>query len=389
MHVINAGTQPAIRIELIFRAGKWYEQQNGAAFLTAKLLTEGTKDRSASQIAAVFEQNGAFLEVTPGLDLTMVTLFCLDHQVPQIIPILIEIIAQSNFPPEELAIVRANQIQNLRINHQKSSFLANKIFREMIFGEAHPYGRMLKEENLESLKRQDLILHHHNLMNDFEVLVSGRVSDAVITTLGDAIDALTFRRNQPLEFPTISREPIERLVEKEGGQSSVRIGKLSLPKNHPDFIKLSITNHVLGGYFGSRLMKNIREEKGLTYGIYSGVVPLLEASYFQVSADVKKELTGQALEETFKELKKMVDEPVPEEELEVVRQHLVGRFQASINSPFSLADRFKSIHFHGLGYEYYANYLDEILRCTPEIIYNTANQYLQPDSFSTLVVGDR
>ena len=387
IHVINAGIQPAIRIEFVFRSGKWYEQSNGTSFLTARLLTEGTRDRSAAEVAALFEQNGAFIETTPGLDLTTLTLFCLEHQVEKVVPLLTEIVSQPAFPQDELEIVRANQIQNLKINNEKSGFLANKNFRKLIFGNIHPYGRILEEKNLKSLKREDLVAHHSDLMSDFEVLVSGKVTDTVLAHLEKAVGQLNFNRNQAPAFPVLSQEPMEWLIEKEGEQSSIKLGKLSLPKDHRDFVKLLITNHVLGGYFGSRLMKNIREEKGLTYGIYSAVIPLLEASYFQVSADVKKELTTQALDETFKELQRMVEEPVPEEELEVVQQHLIGKFQAGINSPFSLADRFKSVHFYGMGYEYYADYLDGVLSCTPQVIQETASKYLAPESFSSVVVG--
>jgi predicted Zn-dependent peptidase len=150
-----------------------------------------------------------------------------------------------------------------------------------------------------------------------------------------------------------------------------------------------VLNEVFGGYFGSRLMKNIREEKGFTYGISSNLVTLRHEGYLVIGTDVKKEFTGLTLDEVYKEMEILRNGPVGEEELQTVKNYMIGSFAGSLNSPFAIADNFKSIYFEGLTYDFFEHYIENILHTSAGDLVYLANTYLQPDSLLEVVVGGR
>ena len=166
------------------------------------------------------------------------------------------------------------------------------------------------------------------------------------------------------------------------------MGKILVNKSHPDYKKILVANEILGGYFGARLMKNIREEKGYTYGIYSTIVPLKNSCYMVIGTDVKREFTQNTLQEIYKEIGILSDTLVPDNELETIRNHMIGSFQSNLNSPFALADKFKGVHFHGLDYSFYSQYFNILKQITSREIREIARQYLAPNSMSQVVIGN-
>ena len=160
-----------------------------------------------------------------------------------------------------------------------------------------------------------------------------------------------------------------------------------ISSTHVDYAGMQVLNTVFGGYFGSRLMSNIREDKGYTYGIGSSVVPLRKEGYFCISSEVGVDVRAAAVNEIYLELKRLRTELVPESELNLVRNYMLGSFQRNIDGPFSLADRFKSILTAGMGYEYYTRYLETIQNITAEELLRLASTHLHEDSLYELVVG--
>jgi predicted Zn-dependent peptidase len=172
-------------------------------------------------------------------------------------------------------------------------------------------------------------------------------------------------------------------------QSAVRVGRLLFNKKDPDYFKFQVLNTVLGGYFGSRLMANIREDKGYTYGIGSGLASLVNGGYFFISTEVGVDVTNNTLSEIYKEIKLLREQPVNNEELETVRNYVLGQFLRSVDGPYSLADKFKAIWEFGLGYDYFENYFKAVKTITPKEIQELANKYLQEEDLIELVVGKK
>ena len=390
LFTIQAGTQPVVKLELIFHAGKWTEQIHGAAFFTGQMLREGAGTYNSFDLSSLFESVGAHLEISPGLDYIVITLHTIEKHLPKLLPVLKLLILKPGFPEEEFKTLKNLQIQKLRINNEKNSYLASKKLRESLFGNTHPYGHILEEAQINDLDRNELIRHFQKNIykKPFTIISSGLFSEASINSIID-----TFSDIQSNSQIAVADKPQEyshsdvAIDKSESSQSSIRIGCISIPMDHPDYPGLLFVNEILGGFFGSRLMKNIREEKGLTYGIYSSISTLKNASFFFISADVKKDFRTEVFDEIKLELSRLSSEKASGEEIETVRNYMLGQLQASINTPFALASKFKSIYFSGLSYDYYRNLVQAIKTINTDRILELSSKYLSYESMVKVYVG--
>lgn len=389
--LISAGKQPVIRVEFIFKAGSWYDSLPGASYFATKMLSEGTSKLNSAEISNEVEKFGAHLDLNSTLDYVVITLECLTKHLKNLLPLVQELIYDSSFPEHELLTLKNIKSQQIKINREKTSILASIKFRETLFGLTHPYGKDLSVEDINNLRTSDVIdFYNGNFKGDFDIVVSGKPDTDTINLINENFGQrkLTGNRNAGLNVLTNSAQEKTAIVEKSKSvQSSIRLGKKLFQKNHPDLIDVLVVNEILGGYFGSRLMKNIREEKGYTYGISSSVITLKNEGFFIVGTDVNKENTQNTIDEIFKEIETLQKENVPEEELETVKSYMIGSFLSDINTPFALSDKFKSVHLNGMDYGYYDRYIERINNITAEDISNIARKHLAIETFYTVVVG--
>lgn len=389
LYVIKAGKQPVLKLEIIVRAGSWHEEKKGTSLLTTKLLKEGTKSKSAREISYLIDKYGAFLELNPGLDYSIVSLYTLSKHLPALLPVVKEILLEPSFPETELLTLKNIKIQHIKVNKEKTNILASQEFRGAIFGAAHPYGKILQEDDLKAIAPSDIQQFYNNsYQSKWELILSGEVREEDISLVNKSLGQHTLDHAISLYNYTLAEKAHNHITEKPKSlQSSIRIGKPFLDKGHPDYNKMLVVNEVLGGYFGSRLMKNIREDKGFTYGIQSNLVALKNAGYFVIGTDVKKENTSETIREIHHEISKLQETPVAGDELETVKNYMTGSFLGEINTAFALSDKFKMIHLHGLGYDYYQNYLETINSITAEEIQILSQKYLLSESLTEVVVG--
>lgn len=388
LHVIRVNNQPVFKIEIVLKASKWNEPQNGVSSFALKMLSEGTLKRTATQIADYIDGLGAFLEITPGLDYSSLSIYALSKHFNLIVGLLAELLYESTFPSAELETMKNIKIQSLKVDEEKSNVVASKVFRENLFGKSHPYGQALKAPHVEKVDKALLQYYHQSQMgSEFEIILSGDIPNSF-----KGLEQAFSRKPSAKALPPIHimPDPIKGLsvVEKKDAlQSSIRLGCRLVAKRHADYLPLLVVNEILGGYFGSRLMKNIREEKGYTYGISSNIANMKHMGYFVVGTDVKKEFTQNTLDEIYKEIDILKREPVSADELDTVKNYMAGSLLASINTPFALADKFKSVYFHGLGYKFYQDYLGTLNAITPEQIQSLAVKYLNREQMTEVVVG--
>ena len=384
---VTGGSQDVVKVELIFRAGRWYETKWGAAYFTAHLLSKGSARKSSFEIAQLFDLYGAHLEVSPGLDYVSVSLYSLTKNIQPVLALLKEILLEPSFPEKELEQTVNIYTQNLKVNLEKTSFVASKLFRSTLFGENHPYGKELEEKDVKSLSRQDLVGFYSNF-KDFTVFVSGKVDGGAENLINTTFSELPKNNQTNRLISQQSIEPTHQEIDKEGSvQASIRLGIQSILRTHPDYSKLVFASHILGGYFGSRLMKNIREEKGLTYGIYASIQALKHAAYFAIGADVNKENIGITFDEIRKELKRLRTEPVNDEELLTARNHFIGSLQSEITTPFAHADKIKTIYLSNLPDDYYQQMINTVKNMTEADVMATSETYLNEEKFFELSVG--
>ncbi|HAK76631.1 MAG TPA: peptidase M16 [Runella sp.] len=391
LFVANVGEQPVVRIEVLFEAGTWHEDADGASFFGVKMLTEGTQKRTSAQISEHFDQIGAFVDLSHTPDRANIMVYGLTKHLGAILEMVSELIHEATYPEKEFNDLRNISLQNLRINLEKNAYVATTTFKERLFGATHPYGKSQNEKSITALSVADLQNFYTNRIKarPFRVFLSGQVGDAEVALvnqyLGQHLVVPSPEVNKALEIVS-QTEPL--WVEKaDAVQSSVRVGRMLFKRQHPDFYRMIVANEILGGYFGSRLMRNIREEKGFTYGISSSIVPMRQAGYWAIGTDVKKEFAQATLDEIQKEIHRLQTELVPENELETVKNYLAGEFAGSLNTPFEIADRVRLMVLEGLDVEFYSNYIQRLRVVTAEDIQKIANQYWQWEDLQQVIVG--
>ncbi len=395
VYTINAGTQDIIKVEFLFDAGMYEQNIPLQATTTNSLIEEGTSKMNASQIADAVDYYGAFLETSVAQDSASVTLYTLTKYLETTLPIVEQVLKDAVFPESEIETHLKNKKQKFHVNNQKVSTIARKRFSELIFGETHPYGINVKEKNFDEIKKQDLIDFYkkHYLSNNCKIILAGKVNDSVYKLLEKYFGGNDWKGNDlklKQQIVSESTDQKEQLIFKEEAlQSAIRIGKLMFNKTHKDFQSMQVLNAVFGGYFGSRLMSNIREDKGYTYGIGSGLVSLKHSGYFFISTEVGVDVCANAIKEIYFEMNRLREELVTEDELQLVKNYLLGTFLRSVDGPFAMADRFKSVMQYGLNYSYYDNYISTIKNISAKELRDLANKYLNQDSMIELVAGKK
>lgn len=380
-HFICAGVQPIVSVQLIFEAGNWFVPDADTNYFTAKMLLEGTKKHTASELIAEIDGYGAFLEVGTAMDYASIDFQCLTKYLPQMLSIVCELLTQATFPAQELDKLKAIAIQNIKINNQKTNMVASNEFRAKLFGEKHPYGYTMSEQSIDKVHIEHVSNHYHHTFyqQPFRVIAAGEISGVEIDLISSYLGNLFINHSQVKTLqkhqPAVASQ-LQTYIERENAvQTSIRIGKHVMHRKDPDFVPFNILNTLLGGFFGSRLMKNIREEKGLSYGINSSLGMLKNAGYMMIGTDVKKELRQQAIDEIYKEIKLLAQNPVKEDELDLVKSYMKGSFIGSLNTPFALADRYRNVYSFGLEEDYYDHQIQRVNQVTSENLLEVAQKY--------------
>lgn len=390
---INAGKQQLVRIEFIFDNVNWDAGKPLQAVAVNGLINNGTKTLSAKEIAEKVDYYGAFLQTDYAADQTTITLYSLNKHLKSVLPIVRSIINESIFPQHELDIYIQNQKQRLQVNLQKNDFLARKTFANAVFGQT-PYGVDIDLHDYDALTQAEL-LHYFKAAYqpaNCTIVASGKFESNEFALLNQVFGG-AWENQAPSTVNRFGFEVAagqEVYVEKADAlQSAIRMGNLSITRKHKDFPGLQLLNCVLGGYFGSRLMANIREDKGYTYGIGSGIASLRHAGYFFIATEVGTEVCASALQEIEKEINLLKTELISEEELDLVRNYMLGSMLGSLENAFSHADKFKNIYFAGLGYDYYDRYIQTIKTMGAEELKSIANVYLDWNAMTRVVVGKK
>ncbi|KAA8477157.1 putative Zn-dependent peptidase [Arcticibacter tournemirensis] len=393
LYVINAGEQELVRVELIFNNVNWNISKPLQAYAVNAMLVEGTSTLTAYQIAERVDYYGAFLQTDYNYDISSVTLYSLSKHLDSVLPIVKDIVTDAVFPEDDLETFKRNQKQKLMVNLEKNDFQSRRIFNNMLFGNSL-YGYSTQAEDYDRLGRDELIEYFHQAYQpeNCSIIVSGKVDSGVIELLnkyfGHNWDTSLKVSHNVFSFP-VQEASLRYLEKPEALQSAIRIGKVSVNRSHPDFPALQVLNTVLGGYFGSRLMSNIREDKGYTYGIGSAVVSLVNSGYFFIASEVGADVCAATLVEIEKEVNLLKTDLIPAEELDLVKNYMLGSFLGSLENAFSHADKFKNIWFSGLEYDYYDRYIKTVKEINSETLLELARFYLDFDSFNKVIVGKK
>jgi zinc protease len=392
VYTINAGAQEVTLIELVFYAGNWYEDKNIIAGTANHLLKNGTSKRSAFEINEHFEYYGAYLNRKCFNETANITLHCLNKHLQNVLPVVEELITDSIFAEEELAIYKQNQIQRLKVSLQKCDFVANRFIDEYLYGFNHPYGRYTSIEDFNALQREQIIEFYNQYYRNGQCLifVAGKLPANLLQQLNNTFGHLPLNKLQLSEKhhpATYAQERKHSIINDENGvQGAIRIARPFPNRRHPDFTKAQVLNNVFGGFFGSRLMSNIREDKGYTYGIHSYFQNHVQQSAWLVSTEAGRDVCEATIREVYKEMKALREELVDEEELTLVRNYMMGSILGDLDGPFQIIARWKNYILNGLTDAYFYNAINTIKTVTAEELKQLAEKYLNPEAFYELVV---
>ncbi|MFZ2899788.1 MAG: pitrilysin family protein [Saprospiraceae bacterium] len=392
VYEVCMGTQEVLKLELVFQAGRPYEKVPLVSRTAAALLREGAAGRSAGDIAETIDFYGGTLASQGSLDHITITLYCLTRHFNALLPFVAEMLTDPAFPEDELRAFVERSKQRLQVDLTRNDIVAYRLITECLYGQEHPYGYNSTPEMYESLTREQLFDHFHTHLTaaNCQIFLSGKTSEAEVKSLNAMLG-----RALPQGIP--SRPRLEGMGAPSGKlhqphsdtvQTAIRLGRRLFTREHPDFDGMYVLNTILGGYFGSRLMTNIREEKGFTYNIYSSLDTMVYDGYFYVGTEVGNEFANKALDEIYLEMDRLRREPVGKDELQMVRNYLMGNFLTMLDGPFNQAELIKSCVAEGLPLESFESAVQTVRRIDAQKLMELAQKYLNPDDMWEVIVGN-
>jgi len=388
----NSGDQELVRIEWIFANQRFNPEKPLLNIAVNTMLTEGTNTMTQAQISDKVDFYGAFLQVDYGYDNSLVTLYSLNKHLQHTLPVIKDILTDSIFPEKELATYIRNQQQKLQVSMQKNDYVARRNFNKALYGDTL-YGLGADADTYKTLHREDMLAHFKQMYqpSNCTIIISGKIEPQILELITDTFDKSW---TNPDIKPDATQPEIKSSTEHfyftekpDALQSAIRMGLPIINRTHPDFPALQVLNTVLGGYFGSRLMANIREDKGYTYGIGSGMSSLKHAGAMFIATEVGADVCKAAIAEIEKEINLLKSDLIPDEELSLVRNYMLGSLLGSLENVFSHADKFKNLYFASLDYDYYDRYVETVKTISAERLKELANVYLNFDAFYKVIVG--
>ena len=390
VYAIDAGAEEVLQLEWVFNAGNHYEDKNLIAATANYLLRNGTSTKNSLAINDHFEYYGAYLNRNCFNETATISLHCMSKHIDELLPVVRELISDSVMPENELLLYQQNMKQRLEVNLKKSDFVAGRLIDVSLFGEQHPYGKYSRAEDFDALNRDELLNFYRKFYQQGQIIlfVAGKIPKNLPAQLnkyfGD-IKTSVIDVPVPAIYPGAEKK-LRISNDPDGVQGSIRIARPFPNRQHPDFMRVQVLNAVFGGFFGSRLMSNIREDKGYTYGIHSYLLNLQQHSAWMVSTEAGKDVCEATILEVYKEMEILRTELVDEEELLLVRNYLMGGLLGDLDGPFSIIARWKNIILNGQTEEYFYNSIKTIKTISAEELRELANKYLQPEAFYELVV---
>jgi zinc protease len=391
VYAIDAGAEEVLQIEWVFAAGNWYEEQNMIAATTNYLLKNGTSKKTAFEINEHFEYYGAYLNRSAHHETGGLSLHCLNKHTAHLLPVITELITDSVFPEDELQLYKQNNKQRLAVSLKKSEFVAGRLIDEYVYGIDHPYGKYSSAEAYDALNRQQLQAFYQQYYqhSPYTIFIAGKlpkdIEEQLNKNFGQTVINKTVTGKSHL-IVSAAEKKYRVINDSEGVQGSIRMSRSFPNRHHPDYMQSTVLNNLFGGFFGSRLMSNIREDKGYTYGIHSYLQNHQHESAWVVSTEAGRDVCEATITEVYKEMAILRKELVKDDELLLVKNYMLGSVLGDLDGPFHIIAKWKNIILNRLPETYFYDSVAAVKSVSAKELQDLANKYFVPADFYELVV---
>lgn len=394
LYLFQTGEEEVVRLDILIKGGQWNQTQPLQAMFTNRMLREGTTRFTSAEIAEKLDYYGAWLDLSSSMNYGYVTLYSLNKYFPQTVEVVQSLIMEPLFPEKELSIAIEKNKQQFTVNNSKVDVLARKELNRSLFGTEHPCGKYASIEDYNLLTKGVLQRFHcqYYHSNNCTLYLSGKITPEIVREVEK-----TFGHSQWGNISVFQNQNIYNLHTKpekriqidrdDAMQSAICMGNITIDRKHPDFLKLRVMVTLFGGYFGSRLMSNIREEKGYTYGIGAGIVSYPECSMIIISTQAANEYAEPIIQEVYYEVDRLQNEPVSDKELSMVKNYMMGENCRNYEGPFSLADAYIYLQSSGLDNGFLSRLQQAIKETTASDIQRLAHTYLIKEQLKEIIVG--
>ena len=407
LSLFNDHSLEICKIDITFDAGALYQPKFLVAGITNQLFPIASLHHSAQQIAEFIDYRGIIVEPNTDTYTACLSVYSLRRYMAELLPLLCEILASPAFPEEDFLRLCRKRKQQLLTSFQKTNQVARNLFYEGLYGSQHILGRYASPDDADKIALDDVRSFFHDRYNldQAQFQLAGPIDDELLASFRSTFpSAAPIQTILPPSVPTeaqfsaLSSQPSVHSPQltahslhttiPNSVQSTIRLGRiLPLRWDDPDYARFMVLNTILGGYFGSRLMTSVREEKGYTYGIYSQTHIYRDSIVFSISADVGNEVVQPALQAILDELKRLQDEPVSDKELDIVRHYMEGDFLRSIDGLFECSERYRQMQIIGLSERFTNNFFAAIRTVTPTQLQALAQRFLSSSDLLQVIVG--
>lgn len=395
---LNSGDEAVTRLSLLWPVGLMDVDSPAACGLMANFLSEGCGHLSGKEVSDILEHNGAWFKASPTQHSLLLTLHSLNHTAPDVLPLIGEMISTPNFPADTLESIKKKRAAEKEITSRKPSYQATLLARQVLYGEKHPLASVVTPEDIMSVEKDELSGLHRAMMlaNKPVVFLSGKITNDIESLLENVLCSIPFDETLPertdrcirVPSPFFSRQTCRKEM-PDSLQTGIRVQIPVINRKHPDYEALRFTVTALGGYFGSRLMTNIREDKGYTYGIGASLIPSLEGANVIISCECDNRYTDAVVQEIWKEIDRLANEEMPDWEIRTVRNIMISNLAGILDSPFSISSFLEQTESFGLKPEIYNTQFSEAMSITSGKLRETAAKYLSASPAVTALAGGK
>ncbi len=393
LHALQGEDRGVVRLDILFKGGYSRQQKPLQALFTNRMLREGSEKYSSAEISQKLDYYGAWIDMYSSQEANHITLYVLAKHFSSLLPVVEDFIKKPTFPEENLSVVRNNNKAHFLINSRKVDAVAQRHFEQMLWGENHPLGHIVEPVDYDNITRDDLLRYYKNVYssNNCTIFLTGSCTPEIIEGIQKSFGNTAWGTYAPIEgnHPAPCTIKEKRFVKIEGTlQSAVKIGCFTLPATNPDIYAFRFLNVLFGGYFGGRLMANIREEKGYTYDIISEIDAYGTRNALMISSQTATGYVAPLLHEVYSEIERLQSEDIPAEEVELVRNYIMGELCREYEGAIAKAEVFINAWLAGEGFDSVNRYIDTVAAITPERLGEVARKYFCREQMFEIVVGE-